>query len=88
MFEFTEAERAHKTEMRAITKDSQGREVLVGLTFDETAFYMSFSRKFLSGDQDSEDSEVYLELHEKHEHARFEVIGAEHILRTENPPRH
>jgi hypothetical protein len=88
MFEFTEDERAHLTEMRAITKDSQGREVLVGLTLDETVIYMAYHRKIRTGEHDSEGGEVYLELHNKHERARLAVIGAEHILRTENPSRH
>jgi hypothetical protein len=88
MFEFTEAERVRLTEMFAITKDSQGREVLVGLSLDETAIYMALHRKFRTGEHDSEGGEVYLKLHDKHERERFKVIGAEHFLRTKNPPRH
>ena len=86
MFEFTEAERAYKTEMRAITKDSQGREVLVGLTIEETVFYMEYVRNRMQGHNDSQNGARYLELHEKHERARFAVLGAEHYVRTENPP--
>lgn len=88
MFTFTEAERVYLTEMRAITKDSQGREILVGLTLDETTVYMDFVRKSRTGEHDCGDAEVYLRLNEKHERARFAVLGAEHVLRTENPPRH
>ena len=86
MFEFTESERAYLKEMRAISTDSQGREVLVGLTVEETALYMAHSRAFLSGNRDRDNRDAYLRLHDKHERARLEVIGTEHYLRTENPP--
>ncbi len=40
MFEFTDSERAYLIEQRAISEDEQGHEVLVGLTFEETSFYI------------------------------------------------
>jgi hypothetical protein len=88
MFAFTDDERARLNEMRAITTNAQGQEVLVGLTEEETAFYMAHTRGFLSEERDRDGKARYLELHEKHERARFTVLGAEHVLRTENPSRH
>lgn len=88
MFSFTNDERAHLTEMRAITTDINGHEILVGLTLEETAFYMNHSRQFLTGDRDRHNAERYLELHNKHEAARFAVLGAEIYRRNENPQLH
>ena len=85
---FTEKDRTFLTELRAITKDAQGREVLVGLTEQETAFYMEYSRRRLKGEGDPSGRDRYLELSEKHELARLSILGAEQQLRTENPSRH
>jgi hypothetical protein len=87
MFNFTDAERAYLNEMRAITTNPQGQEVLVGLTEEETAFYMTHTRQFLTERRDRDGKARYLELHDKHERGRFAVLGAGHVLRTENPPR-
>ncbi|RYG97873.1 MAG: hypothetical protein EON58_08670 [Alphaproteobacteria bacterium] len=88
MADFTDSERAYLMEMRMLTTDSSGQEILVGLTSEETNFYVNFSRLSRSGDEDPDDTERYLELNEKHERARFEVIGAEAQLRVEDPSRH
>jgi len=88
MHTFSDDERASLTEMRAITTDSKGQELLVGLTEEETAFYMEHSRRFLSGNRDRKDKARYLELHEKHERVRLSVLGAEVYVRNKNPPRH
>jgi hypothetical protein len=76
MFTFTDQERAYQTEMRGIGTDSQGREVLVGLTFEETDFYMHHVRAFAAGHRDREARQRYLDLHHKHE-----------LLRLAIPPR-
>lgn len=88
MFKFTDDEINHLKEMRAITTDSDGNEVLVGLTLEETEKYMAHSRAFLSRDRDFENRELYLKLREKHEKARLEVIGSEIYIRNENPSKH
>ena len=41
MFTFADDERASLGWMRGITQDPQGRAVLVGLTFEETDFYVT-----------------------------------------------
>lgn len=79
---------AHLKEMRAIDKDSEGNEVFVGLTVEETSFYLNYVQQRLAGDDDPTDGERYLKLHDKHEKARFSVLGAEHTLRTEKPSIH
>jgi len=83
---FTDAERDVLNEMRALSTDSEGREILVGLTIEETVFCMEYVRNRMQGHNDSQNGARYLELHEKHECARFAVLGAEHYIRTENPP--
>jgi hypothetical protein len=87
MFAFTDEERAQLSEFRAITTDEQGREVLVGLTLEETAFYMAHvKRRPIIPDR--EGRKRYIELDKKHELARLAVLGAEVQRRNENPPLH
>ena len=79
---------AHLKEMRAIDEDNQGNKVLVGLTVEETSFYLNYVEQRLLVDDDPTDGERYLKLHDKHETARLSVLGAELILRTEKPSIH
>jgi len=92
MSAFNDTERAYYTEMRGLTSDAEGREVLVGLTFEETVFCIEYKRKLEPGgpprNRDREDRERYLRLHEKYDVARLEVVGSEVHLRNKNPPRH
>ena len=87
MFTFTDDERASLGWMRGIAQDPEGRAVLVGLTFEETDFYITYRRKYLTPgrDRDREHQRRYLELHRKHEIARLEVLGREIHLRNESP---
>jgi len=87
---FTDADRAYLAKMRAITTNAQGQEVLVGLSAEETAFYMAYAKQRKEGPHKSGDGDQdrYLELHDKHEHARFAVLAAENQLRNDNPQRH
>lgn len=75
-------------EMLAIGEDDEGREVLIGLTVEETSFNLNYVEQSVLGDVEPNDGEGYLRLHDKHEKARFAVLGAEHVLRTEKPSRH
>jgi hypothetical protein len=81
VFTFTNAERATLTALRAITTDEQGREVLVGLTFEETAFYMARVRRGPPTLPDLVGHQKYLELDKKHELARLQAS------REGGPPR-
>lgn len=87
MFAFTDRERARLSEFRAITTDAQGREILVGLTLEETAFYMAHVRAAVTGQPDRAGKKKYVELNKKHERARLQVLGAEIELRNDKPTR-
>jgi len=88
MFKFTDSERKYLTELRAISKDREGREVLVGLTLEETEFYIQFGRSIVPGEKKHEEADRYLKLNQKHEQARMEVISTENLLRTDNITLH
>jgi len=88
MFSFTNEERTYLTESRAITTDASGNEILVGLTSEETAFYMGYARQRINGEHDHHSGKRYLELHNKHDMARIAVLGAEIQFRNENPTVH
>lgn len=79
-----EEHRAYLLEMRALAKDDDGNEVLIGLTSSETEFYLRYSL----GSASHGESERYLQLNEKHEKARFVILGAENELRFDNPSKH
>jgi hypothetical protein len=83
-----DSERAYLLEMRSLSTDAEGREVLVGLNFEETAFYMAHVRVALNHKRSAdheEQAERYLRLHDKHEVARFQVLGAENQKRVDKP---
>jgi hypothetical protein len=86
----SDGERAFLVEMRSLTTDAEGREVLVGLSFEETEFYLAHARARLSPDyirpaDHSARSERYLALHDKHEFERLQVLGAEYQKRVDKP---
>jgi hypothetical protein len=72
MCEFTEAERQYLTETRSLTRDQEGREVLVGLNDAESAALMAQRRRFAAGNTfpDTATLRIWLVLAEKHERAR------------------
>lgn len=84
MLDLNDGERAYMQEMRILTTDTEGNEVMVGLTLDETLIMLEHNRRFLAGDRDRSEAgrESYLRLHEKHERARLQVLGAENELRN------
>lgn len=88
--EFTDGERSALTQTRALGSDDQGREVLVGLTYEETALCVVHTRSFLgpNRDRDLANRARYLELNKKHESARRVVVGTETSVRTRNPHGH
>jgi hypothetical protein len=87
MFAFTEEERARYRETCDLGTDAQGREILVGLTLEETAEVMERKRKFARGvrDHDRKRKKRFLDLMKKHEAARLQVLGAEIQRRNEKP---
>ena len=81
--------RADLLEIRALTTDRDGNEVLVGLTLEETNFYLEYLSARREGKHTTrEDGDRYVQLHEKHELQRLAVLGAEMQLRNEGPMRH
>ena len=86
MFEFSDAEREYLKEMHALSVDFDGREVLAGLTFEETVLYMAHTRKFAAGIRDREYREAYLRLREKHERARLQLLHMDNYLRNQDSP--
>jgi hypothetical protein len=87
MAEFTDSEREWHSEMRSLTRDEHGREVLVGLTFEETDFYVTYLRTRHTAVRGRGDRDRFLELHQRHEIERHQVLAAEIYLRRENPSR-
>ena len=84
MLDLNDGERAYMQEMRILSTDRNGNEVMVGLSLEETLRMLEHNRRFLSGDRDRNESsrDDYLRLHEKHERARLQVLGAENELRN------
>lgn len=87
MVEFTDSEGAFHAEMRKLTTDAHGREVLRGLTVEETEFYVTYLKERGSVARTRSDQARFSELHQKHEKARLETLLAENQLRIESPPR-
>ena len=72
MCDFTETERQYLTASRSLTRDEEGREVLVGLTDEESATLMAHRRRFSAGNRllDAVTLSRWLELAERHVLAR------------------
>jgi hypothetical protein len=82
--------RAYLEEIRALTKDAEGREVLVGLTFEETAEIHRYMERrdepnFPFQPGDIELGKRYDELNDKHELARQQVLAVEYESRPVKP---
>ena len=69
-----DAFRAYMEVTRALSTDIEGREVLVGLSVEETKDYLEMLDR--KSDNFTED-ERFTALHKKHELARLAVISAE-----------
>jgi hypothetical protein len=92
--ELTPDEEEALTRDRALTADSKGRMTLVGLTVEESIWYIEHKRQWLAERIDDtlrrksrEGRKRYLELYERHEFVRLQVIGAEHEVPTEKPTK-
>ncbi|MBV1929709.1 MAG: hypothetical protein KUG81_09400 [Gammaproteobacteria bacterium] len=88
MAKIPEEDRSYLTEIRAIATDLNGDETLVGLTEEETEFYLDYSRRSVAGSTTDEDRDRYVALNDKHEPARIAVISAESELRVDKPSKH
>jgi len=74
-------------EMRMVTTDLNGAQVLVGLTAEETAWFFAHIKRPGGSIRDDAAEARYLALYDKHTAARFQVMGAEDELETNKPTR-
>ena len=81
MLQLTESRRAYLAEMRALTTDAKGQEVLVGLDVEESVSYLAYAERKVAGNATRTERDRYLALHDKHELMRLAVLGAEIQLR-------
>jgi hypothetical protein len=81
-----ETHRPYLEFMRMLGRDTQGREILVGLTYDETEWYFANleeefgtdrPRPRKTSEERNADRDRYLELHDRHERTRLQILGAE-----------
>jgi hypothetical protein len=82
VFKFTDNERATHSSTRALSTDASGREVLVGLDYEETTWYVQYLRTLGHGQTGPESERRFRELNDRHEMARMQVIVAEVESRT------
>ena len=74
MLNINESERTKLAASQALTKDAEGREVLVGLNHEESQLYCEYCYARVPGSHRSSDtSNHYLLLGEKHETARLKL---------------
>jgi hypothetical protein len=71
--------RAWRTETKALSRDEEGREILIGLSYEDSVWMVDYQKRWLMTDRDdfSEegDKERYLALHARHERARLIELG-------------
>jgi hypothetical protein len=72
--QLSEAERIHFNEMRGLTTDLDGNEILRGLTVEESSELLSLRSDRL---RDNNSRKRRIELHQKHEFARIAAVVAE-----------
>ena len=82
----TEAERQCLTETQSLTRDETGREVLVGLTYEESNLLMVYRRQFATGnrDLDAVKLSIWLELSDRHALARPRTNNLTHPRLTDS----
>lgn len=89
MLDIPDSERAFLIELRCLGTDVTGREILVGLTVEDSAAYLGYVRVLALGKDCSREAGTrYLELHDKHERVRRSVLNAEIDARNDASPRH
>ena len=77
-----DSERHYLRAMRALATDHDGNEHLVGLTVEETAFFMELSQCTPGGDFPSKAQiERYVGLQNRHEESRLAILDEERCQR-------
>lgn len=79
MLKFQPGAREYLSQIRALSIDEHGKASFVGLTVEESVWYQNYAEESFSGTANRADGsqEKYLELQDKHEAARLQVIEAE-----------
>jgi hypothetical protein len=75
----TDKQRAAKQSFSSLSTDGEGNEILVGLTFEESGWFLDYQDRRLKPRRDDrahEDKLRYLELASRHDFARVQVLGA------------
>jgi hypothetical protein len=82
----TEAERQCLTETQSLTRDEAGREVLVGLTYEESNLLMVYRRQFATGNRDLDPVKlsIWLELSDRHALGRPRTNNLTHPRLTDS----
>lgn len=90
MLDLEPGEREFMMEMRMLSTDRDGQEILVGLTHAESLRFLTYSRNRLKPDRDHdpESEDDHEDLQSRHEMARLRVLAAEAELRLDKPMRH
>ena len=86
MLNLSLGERTYLQRMLSLVTDKNGREVLVGLTRQESERYLALCELIKSPGHVANTE--YIDLKEKHELARMQVIVAELYRHTKNPSIH
>ena len=86
MPELTEAERQCLTEAQSLTRDEAGRDVLVGLSYEESSLLMVYRRQFAMGNRDLDPIKLstWLELSNRHALARPQTNNLTHPRLTDS----
>lgn len=75
----SEGDRAFLSGQQELAVDDEGQEILVGLTREESEWYLrdsdSWMQQRMSGKRAKEDKQRYVELSERHEVARLKAIA-------------
>lgn len=88
-----DSEIAWYTLMRALSTDARGRMTLVGLTVEESIQYVEYVRRRAARakgwrEYQKANRPKYLELEQKHQQARCQVLNAENERGLTKPSQH
>ena len=84
----SDGERGYLQGMRALTIDVHGRECFVGLTFDESIWYVTDTKRRrgdVSPEEEDQADARFDELSDRHDAARMGILVAENEMRVDKP---
>ena len=80
----TDDERAAKRSFQALSVDSEGNEIYVGLNREESEWMLDYERENAPGRMrppERDEKKRNIELYKKHEMARLRAIGLNHSIK-------